>query len=217
VPQVYDIDEVDVMGGTYYQEDPRATLEENLAFVGGRKAVVIKEFGIVGDASFASVSLLLSQLVYYSGDPALGPGALVSGALLWSLRGHARGGGFYWHFETSSDGTYPASLHWPGFIEGGARDSPTLSALPSPVWFCQRTLPLTALPPLAAGAPAYEKELFTLLNATRLAMQARPILNLIAPCAPAGKAPCACARACARPSLARASIVDAVIEEAKSF
>ena len=207
-PQVYDIDEVDVMGGTYYLEDPRATLEANLAFVGGRKAVVVKEFGIVGDASFTSVSLLLSQLVYFNGDPALGPGALISGALLWSLRGHARGGGFYWHYEYSSNGTYPASLHWPGFVAGGARASWPLSALSYPVRLCPSNLPLTALPSSAAGAPSYEQELFTLLNATRLAMQARPILNLTAPCAPAGKAPGGRACARARPSLARASIVD---------
>ncbi len=121
--QVYDIDEVDVMGGTYYLSDPLAKLEEGLALAGGRKAIVVKEFGIVGDASFESVLALLDQLVYYSGDPALGQGALISGALLWSLRGHARDGGFYWHYETSSDGTYPASLHWPGFTAGGSRGS----------------------------------------------------------------------------------------------
>ena len=34
------------------------------------------------------------------------------------MRGHAAGGGFYWHYEASSNGTYPASLHWPGFSTG---------------------------------------------------------------------------------------------------
>ena len=114
------------MGGTYYLSDPVATVEANLALVGGRKAVVIKEFGIVGEARFASVSALMDQLVYYSGDPVMGQGGLISGALLWSLRGHARGGGFYWHYEYSNlnSGTYAASLHWPGFTAGGARAGP---------------------------------------------------------------------------------------------
>jgi len=41
----------------------------------------------------------------------------VSGALLWSLRVHNRDGGFYWHWETSSDGLCKA-YHWPGFDSG---------------------------------------------------------------------------------------------------
>ena len=109
------------MGGTSDRSDPRGRLAEGLALVGGRKAVVVKEFGVVGDAGLDAVAALLGELARYSGDPALGPGALVSGALLWSLRGRARGGGFYWHYEYSSNGTYPASLHWPGFTAGGAR------------------------------------------------------------------------------------------------
>jgi hypothetical protein len=127
------------MGGTYYLTDPTARLEEDLALVGGRKAVVVKEFGIVGDASFASVSALLAQLAVYSGDPALGPGALVSGALLWSLRGHARGGGFYWHYEYSID-TYTASLHWPGFVAGAAPAPSRPPARPHPPISCFKFL-----------------------------------------------------------------------------
>ncbi len=41
----------------------------------------------------------------------------VSGALLWSLRVHNRDGGFYWHWETDSDGICKA-YHWPGFESG---------------------------------------------------------------------------------------------------
>jgi hypothetical protein len=118
---VYDLPDVDVLGGTYYMSDATASLGAALTMVGGRKAVIVKEFGVVGDASFASVGRVLSGLEYWSGDPELGLGGLLSGALLWSLRGHAAGGGFYWHYEVSSNGTFPASLHWPGF-SSGARD-----------------------------------------------------------------------------------------------
>ncbi len=115
---MYDLPDVDVLGGTYYMSDATASLGAALTMVGGRKAVIVKEFGVVGDASFASVGLVLSGLEYWSGDPELGLGGLLSGALLWSLRGHAAGGGFYWHYEVSSNGTFPASLHWPGFSSG---------------------------------------------------------------------------------------------------
>ena len=42
-----------------------------------------------------------------------------SGALLWSLRFHHRGGGFYWHSEPAGARLYKA-YHWPGFDSGRA-------------------------------------------------------------------------------------------------
>ena len=64
--QVYDIPEVDVMGGTYYQSDPVPALMQTLSVVNGRKAVVVKEFGVVGDASFYSAVAVMDQVRHRS-------------------------------------------------------------------------------------------------------------------------------------------------------
>ncbi len=50
------------MGGTYYQSDPVPALMQTLSVVNGRKAVVVKEFGVVGDASFYSAVAVMDQV-----------------------------------------------------------------------------------------------------------------------------------------------------------
>jgi mannan endo-1,4-beta-mannosidase len=49
----------------------------------------------------------------------------LAGALVWSLRGHDRDGGFYWHQEPSGGDLFKA-YHWPGFASGEAYDETRL-------------------------------------------------------------------------------------------
>ncbi len=73
----------------------------------------------------------------------------VSGALLWSLRFHNRDGGFYWHWETASNGLYKA-YHWPGFDSGAAYDERHVLDLMRKKAFAIRGKPLPERQPPAA-------------------------------------------------------------------
>jgi endo-1,4-beta-mannosidase len=81
-----------------------ATIQHDLAFIGGRKAYIVGEFGL---APVGKICDVLQSVV----DTEVG-GARAAGALLWGLRGRRHEGGFYWHREGSSD---YYSYHLPGF------------------------------------------------------------------------------------------------------
>jgi len=52
----------------------------------------------------------------------------ITGALVWSLRGRSRDGGFYWHSEPLGGDIYKA-YHWPGFATGRGYDEANLMTL----------------------------------------------------------------------------------------
>lgn len=70
----------------------------------GKKALLIDEFGLATVENLAA----LIRTIRDEG---------ISGGLLWSLRGHRRDGGFYYHNE---GGTPVNSYHLPGFTAGHA-------------------------------------------------------------------------------------------------
>ncbi len=73
----------------------------------------------------------------------------VSGALLWSLRVHNRDGGFYWHWETDSDGICKA-YHWPGFDSGESYNERKILAMMRNSAYAIRGLAVPARkPPIA--------------------------------------------------------------------
>ena len=86
---MYDLADVDVLGGTYYMADATPSLETALQMVGGRRAVIVKEFGVVGQASFASVGLVRAGVLV--GRPGAGAGRAAFGGPAVELA-RARGG-----------------------------------------------------------------------------------------------------------------------------
>ena len=72
----------------------------------GRKPLMIDEFGL---GSVDSLHRLMAEIR----DDG------IVGGLLWSIRGHRRDGGFFYHNE---GGTAVNSYHWPGFATGDAYD-----------------------------------------------------------------------------------------------
>jgi hypothetical protein len=65
-----------------------------------------------------------------------------SGGLLWSLRGHRRHGGFYYHNE---NGSHYNAYHWPGFNAGNGYDERALLSLIRKKAFEIQCLPETPL------------------------------------------------------------------------
>ena len=103
---------------------------------GGRKAVIIDEFGM-GDAP--GLERLMDAIIESD----------IAGGLLWSIRPHRRDGGFYYHNE---NGTRWNSYHWPGFAAGESYDEIRLLASLSRKAYEIRGLPLP-LRPVPAGTP----------------------------------------------------------------
>jgi hypothetical protein len=113
---------IDVLSDHYYEYwskmkgDPSNLAEQNRKAwheIAKRKPLIADEFGM---GTFANLSGLLDEIVDNG----------TSGALLWSLRGHRRDGGFYYHNE---NGSHYNSYHWPGFSVGDSYDERSLLAL----------------------------------------------------------------------------------------
>lgn len=77
------------------------------------KALIVDEFGL-GDTP--DLRAFMDEVIRNG----------TTGALLWSLRGHRRDGGFYYHNES---GTQFNSYHWPGFPSGDRMDERRMLAL----------------------------------------------------------------------------------------
>ncbi|KAI9366177.1 glycoside hydrolase superfamily [Zopfochytrium polystomum] len=91
---------IDIFSNHYYADDYAKSASTDTAFFGARnKAFIIGEFGL---ASFDKLNSLVSTF-----DTLVN----ATGLLIWSLRYHARDGGFYTH----SEGSPYSSYHWPGF------------------------------------------------------------------------------------------------------
>ena len=165
--------ELDALGGSYYGDNTKLLLQ-NIATVGGQLPIVVKEFGLSGDSNLTVVQSVL-QLLQES--------RAVAGGLYWSMRGHAREGGFYWHYEQLYDKEsgitlYPQAIHFPGFDDSfptyeisvidmltAANDAlNTTSSTEAPLTPCEPTVQLLdtdAFPPCfsfigSTGAVRYE-------------------------------------------------------------
>lgn len=98
---------IDILTDHLYPNTPfsfDARLDRMLAFTRGRKPFLVGEFGLVEPAT---VEALLKRVVQDES---------IVGALLWSLRPHSSGGGFYWHNEYDAWWAY----HYPGFETNAA-------------------------------------------------------------------------------------------------
>lgn len=126
----------DIVTTHHYENDPHAMIEHIRVSAGrakGKKPYLIGEFGFISTSGIAAV---LDEII---ATPH------VCGALIWSLRFHARDGGFYWHSEPAADGFYKA-YHVPGFTSGEAYDEPHAMAVYRQKAFQIRGLPLPAQP-----------------------------------------------------------------------
>jgi egghead protein (zeste-white 4 protein) len=108
--QALQVADLDLVGGTYYSSDT-TWLQQDVETVGGRLPFILKEFGLAGESNLSTVNETLGLLKSSKG---------IAGGLYWSFRGHAKEGGFYWHYEALYDKEagqmiYPQALHWPGF------------------------------------------------------------------------------------------------------
>ncbi len=102
--------DVDIVTNHYYwpwpyADDYAAASSADRAIARGRRPFVVGEFGFVGTEQ---VEAMLEQVISDG----------TSGALIWSLRYHDSGGGFYWHTEQEISGVLYRSYHWPGFASG---------------------------------------------------------------------------------------------------
>ncbi|MDP6934418.1 MAG: hypothetical protein QGG40_15940, partial [Myxococcota bacterium] len=81
----------------------------------------------------------------------------MAGAMIWSLRYHAVGGGFYWHTEYDDGDTVYRSYHWPGFSSGDPYDETTVLEAVRDSAFTIRGLDVPDVePPRAPTLVAYE-------------------------------------------------------------
>jgi hypothetical protein len=121
VPGALEDPNVDVVSDHYYWPRPygedyaAAAHADHLASQGARP-FMIGEYGFVPTER---IEALLDQV---EADG-------IAGALLWSMRFHAEGGGFYWHTEIDDDTRTFKAYHWPGFPSGDAWDERAVLSL----------------------------------------------------------------------------------------
>ncbi len=108
---------------------------ESMRRIADKKPLIVDEFGL---ASLANLESLMNAIIE-SG---------CVGGLLWSVRGHRRDGGFYYHNE---GGTNVNSYHWPGFSVGSAyHEREVLSLLRQKAFeICGSTPPALSCPAIA--------------------------------------------------------------------
>ena len=119
--QDYSIEEpsFDLINTHHYEKtaiETIANLKETVRRIDGKKPVFLGEYGFI---STTGVENILDYVISEDDIP---------GALIWSLRRHHKDGGFYFHSEPASDGTYRA-YHWPGFPDGEVYDETAMLEL----------------------------------------------------------------------------------------
>jgi len=118
-PYTLDSPLFDIVSTHHYEPsgvDMVRNLKRTVAMIGGRKPLLLGEFGFISTTGVQEV------LDYVLDEPA------IAGALIWSLRRHHEDGGFYHHTEPIGHGLYRA-YHWPGFDAGEAYDERAVLAL----------------------------------------------------------------------------------------
>ena len=89
---------------THHYGDPSVSVQRivtNQEKARGRKPYVVGEFGIV---SLPDIRAIADTIMHQG----------LAGGMIWSLRGHAREGGYYGHYEYNNAAAY----HWPGSAWG---------------------------------------------------------------------------------------------------
>jgi len=119
--QDYSIEEpsFDLINTHHYEKtaiETIANLKETVRRIGGKKPVFLGEYGFISTTGVKNI------IDYVIGEDD------IPGALIWSLRRHHKDGGFYFHSEPASDGTYRA-YHWPGFPDGEVYDETAMLEL----------------------------------------------------------------------------------------
>ncbi len=107
----------DIVTTHHYEGDPRQMMEHikiSAEKAKGKKPYLVGEFGFISTSGVAAVLDLVQQ------NPT------ICGALIWSLRFHARDGGFYWHSEPGAGRYFYKAYHVPGFDSGETIDERNL-------------------------------------------------------------------------------------------
>ncbi len=138
---------IDVLSDHYYEYwsrmfgrpyDLAAQNRASVERIAGRKPLIADEFGM---GEYANLAALIDTIIDNQ----------TCGALLWSLRGHRRDGGFYYHNE---NGSHYNSYHHPGFSAGDSYDERRLLTLIRQKAFAIRGLPAPPIEP-PSGAPVW--------------------------------------------------------------
>jgi len=113
--------DVDIVSDHYYWpdgygEDYAGAAAEDQSLADGLRPFVVGEFGLIGTDRYVD----LLDTVEADG---------IAGAMIWSLRFHDVGGGFYWHTEIDEPGWVVRAYRWPGFDSGDAYDESGVLAL----------------------------------------------------------------------------------------
>ncbi|MDO5980267.1 hypothetical protein [Flavivirga spongiicola] len=109
---------IDIISSHHYELNARdfyRNVQSNIKIVNKQKPYVIGEYGFV---STTAMGKCIDDVIDSS----------VCGILIWGLRGHREGGGFYWHSEPLGYGRYK-SYHWPGFNSGYEYDEENFFSL----------------------------------------------------------------------------------------
>lgn len=101
--RVLDDPNIDLITRHYYGSDFRNRFLTDVAWVGGKKPIMVGEFGL---ANIDEIRGVVDAVVEHG----------TSGALIWSLRNHDSQGGWHWHCEAGGTCAY----HVPGFASGNA-------------------------------------------------------------------------------------------------
>ena len=114
LPSSLDDPNVDIISNHFYTNvgnNSPDTVVEDLKTIGGKKAYLLGEFGLLPTNELAEIMQAAVETKIN--------GARTVGAFIWGFRGHRHNGGFYWHAEGDS-GYY--SYHLPGFAQGADND-----------------------------------------------------------------------------------------------
>lgn len=123
--RVLDDPNIDLVTRHYYGTDFRNRFLADLAWVEGKKPLIVGEFGL---ASLAEIKGLVDAVVENE----------TSGALIWSLRNHDSHGGWHWHCEAGGTCAY----HVPGFASGdGYNETAVLDLLRVAAWAVREQAP----------------------------------------------------------------------------
>lgn len=102
---------VDIISNHLYENSGTLkpeTILRDLKAIGGKKAYLVGEFGLLPIAQLREIMEEVVNRDYR--------GAKAVGAFIWGARGRRHNGGFYWHQEPANPKTW--SYHLPGFPEG---------------------------------------------------------------------------------------------------
>lgn len=127
----------DIVTTHHYEKDPREMIEHirmSAEKARGKKPYLVGEFGFISTSGVAAV------LDFVQRTPN------ICGALIWSLRFHARDGGFYWHSEPGAGRYFYKAYHVPGFESGETIDERNLIRLLRRAAFAIRNVPEPPMP-----------------------------------------------------------------------